>query len=106
MRRIVLWCCSLLAALVLSACAGGGATPAADRGAKNAEADAPAAGRHYLRNVVFAGNGDTFLIHWRKSKMPLKVHLPVPPGMRSDSGATAMTSTTSCIRRLQTMRAA
>lgn len=35
--------------------------------------------RDYLRRVVFAGRGDTFLIHWGKRKMPLAVYLPPPP---------------------------
>jgi len=39
----------------------------------------PEKSRHYLRRMVFAGRGDTFLIHWGKRKMPLAVYLPPPP---------------------------
>lgn len=35
--------------------------------------------RHYLREMVFEGDGDTFLIHWGKHAMPLRVYLPQPP---------------------------
>ena len=37
------------------------------------------AGRHYLRDMVFSGRGDTFLVHWGRRKMPLAIHLPPPP---------------------------
>lgn len=75
---------TLLAAAAL-ACAG--SSPAPDPGDGGESGPRPVetqrkterAGRHYLRDMVFAGRGDTFLVHWGKRKMPLAVYLPAPP---------------------------
>ena len=67
----------MLIGLLALACAGvSGISSQEPRGR---ESSAPDPDRHYLRSVVFRGLGDTFLIHWEKHKMPLRVYLPPPP---------------------------
>ena len=70
----------MLIGLLALACAGGPGIPSQEsRGRESSAREAPDTDRHYLRSVVFQGLGDTFLIHWGKHKMPLRVYLPPPP---------------------------
>ena len=72
--------CAVSAGLLVLGCAGiPGSSPENPGRIANARPEADDPGRHYLRSVVFRGEGDTFLIHWEKRKMPLRVYLPPPP---------------------------
>ena len=71
----------LFVVLLLVGCATGSSQDAPPGAATSTGRDGtgPGSTRHYLRDVVFPGRGDTFLIHWGKRKMPLEVYLPEPP---------------------------
>lgn len=52
---------------------------AAAQGPQASAPNARSVERHYLRHMVFAGRGDTFLLHWGRRAMPLRVFLLAPP---------------------------
>ena len=83
MRFVCPICCVGFIAILTAACmgpvAGSGDAERHERASTTRDSLASDAKRHYLREVVLAGHGDTFLIHWRKHKMPLQVYLPPPP---------------------------